>query len=165
MDTLHDLYIHGIRDMRTGSAETFDGMEKMRDTASHDDVRALVDGGLKQMHGAMEMFDRILERHGAPADDAANKALEAPGEEAAEWTDGTYAGDRLRDLAIVEMTRKTAFYPEAGFSAFRHRTQALCYGEDARELGGGTKPSGAEDRTATMDRVGQTLLDALRRAA
>jgi ferritin-like metal-binding protein YciE len=164
IDTLHDLYIHGIRDMRTGCAKTFDAMEKMRDAASHDDVRALVDGGLKQMHGAMEMFDRILERHGAPADETANKALKALAEEAAEWTDGIYADDRLRDLAIVEKTRNIAFYPDAGFTAFRHQAQALGYEDDARELGGETKPCGEEDQTAMMDRVERTLLDGLRQA-
>ena len=52
-----------------------------------------------------------------------------------------------------------------GFTAFRHQAQALGYDDDARELGGETRPSGAEDQTAMMDRVERTLLDGLRQAA
>ena len=165
IDTLHDLYIHGIRDMRTGCRETFKGMETMRDAATHDDVRALVDGGLTQMHEGMALFDRILERHGETADETANKALRSLAEEAIDWTGGAYADDALRDLAIVEKTRNIAFYPEAGFTAFRHQAKALGYEDDVRELGGDVDPSGGEDQIALMDRVEKTLLgDAVRAA-
>ena len=165
IDTLHDLYIHGIRDMRIGCARTFDGMEAMRDAATDEKVRDLVDGGLKQMHAAMDMFDRILERHGAEASETANKALAALAEEASDWAAGTYASTVLHDLAIVEKTRNIAFYPDAGFTAFRHQAEALGYAEDARELGGDANPSGGEDQTAIMDRIERTLLDGMSKAA
>lgn len=165
IDTLHDLYIHGVKDMRTGCSKTFEGMERMRDAASHDDVRQLVDGGLKSMHSAMETFDAILERHGASDDETANKALKSLAEEAIGWTDGTYADDALRDLAIVEKTRNIAAYPDAGFTAFQHQAEALGYADDARELGGGDKPSGGEDQRAMMDRIEKTLLAGMCKAA
>ena len=164
IDTLHDLYIHGIQDMRTGCARTFDGMERMRDAATAPDVRDLVDGGLQAMHGAMAMFDRILARHGVEATETANKALNALAEEAVAWTNGTYASDTLRDLAIVEKTRNIAFYPDAGFTAFRHQAEALGYDADARELGGEANPSGGEDQTAMMDRIERTLLGDISKA-
>lgn len=165
IDTLHDLYIHGIQDMRTGCAKTFAAMEAMRDAATHEDVRALVGNGLKSMHAAMDMFDRILERHGAAADETANKALKALADEADEWTGATYANDRLRDLAIVEKTRNIAFYPDAGFTAFRHQAEALGYSDDARELGGESNPSSGDDQTKLMNRIEKTLLTELPRAA
>jgi ferritin-like metal-binding protein YciE len=166
IDSLHDLYIHGIQDMRTGCAKTFQGMEAMRDAASHPDGRALVEGGLTAMHGAMDMFDRILERHGVEATETGNKALKALAEEASEWTAGTYADDTLRDLAIVEKTRNIAFYPDAGFTAFRHQAEALGYHDDARELAGDADPSGGgEDQTALIDRVEKTLLGGMPKAA
>lgn len=159
IDTLHDLYIHGIQDMRTGCAKTFAGMECMRDGATHPKVRQLVQGGLDAMNGAMEMFDRILDRHGAAKDQTANKALKSLAEEAIAWTDGSYADDRLRDLAIVEKTRNIAAYPDAGFTAFVRQAKALGYDEDARELGGDAKPDGgADDQRARMDAVEAELL-------
>lgn len=166
IDTLKDLYIHGIQDMRTGCAKTFDGMEKMHDAASHDAVRALVGGGLEQMRGAMDMFDRILERHGVAADETANKALASLADEAADWVGGQYADDRLRDLAIVEKTRNIAAYPDAGFTAFAAQAEALGFDEDMRELTADTKPSeGEEDQRGQMDRIERQLLDDLRSAA
>jgi ferritin-like metal-binding protein YciE len=159
IDTLHDLYIHGIQDMRTGCAKTFQGMERMRDAATDDEVRQLVQGGLDAMNGAMAMFDRILERHGAAKDETANKALKSLAEEAIEWTDGQYADDRLRDIAIVEKTRNIAAYPDAGFVAFAHQAAALGYEEDARELGGEAKPDGGQDdQRARMDALDTKLL-------
>jgi ferritin-like metal-binding protein YciE len=165
IDTLHDLYIHGIQDMRTGCAKTFAAMEAMRDAATDDSVRDLVAGGLGAMHGAMETFDRILARHGVEPTETANKALAALAEEAGDWTGGTYATDALRDLAIVEKTRNIAFYPDAGFTAFRHQAETLGYDEDVRALGGDVKPSGGEDQTAMMDRIEKTLLAGLPQAA
>ena len=159
IDTLHDLYIHGIRDMRTGCAKTFAGMERMRDAATHPKVRELVQGGLDAMNGAMGMFDGILDRHGAARDETANKALKSLAEEAIEWTDGTYADDRLRDLAIIEKTRNIAAYPDAGFAAFVHQAKALGYDKDARELGGNSKPDGgADDQRERMNAIERELL-------
>lgn len=167
IDTLHDLYIHGIQDMRTGCAKTFQGMERMRDAATHPDVRKLVEGGLAQMNQSMDMFDRILERHGAAKDETANKALRSLAEEAIAWMDGRYADNRLRDLAIVEKTRNIAAYPDAGFAAFANQAKALGYHEDAAELGGEIKPSEGEDANAMMDEIEDALLraDGLPKAA
>ncbi|MGR3434220.1 MAG: DUF892 family protein [Shimia sp.] len=159
IDTLHDLYIHGIQDMRTGCAKTFGGMERMRDAATDPKVRQLVEGGLGAMTGAMEMFDRILARHGAPQDETGNEALRALAEEAIAWTDGAYADDRLRDLAIVQKTRNIAAYPDAGFAAFVQQAQALGYDDDARDLGGDAKPDGgADDQRARIDAIEARLL-------
>ncbi|CTQ51260.1 DUF892 family protein [Jannaschia donghaensis] len=166
IDTLHDLYIFGIQDKRTGCARTFDGMRRMRDAATHPDVRDLVAGGLDAMNGAMEMFDRILDRHGAQPSETANQALQSLAEEATEWVDGNYADDRLRDLAIVEKTRNIAAYPDAGFTAFRQQAKALGYHDDVRELGGENKPGGGDnDQAAMMDRIERALLEGLRSAA
>ncbi len=98
IDTLHDLYIHGIQDMRTGCAKTFEGIERMRDAATDDGVRQLVQGVLEAMNRAMELFDRILERHGVATDATSNKALKALADEAIDWTDLQY-DDALRHKA------------------------------------------------------------------
>ena len=161
IDTLHDLYIHGIRDMRTGCAKTFAGMEKMRDAAAHPEVRGLVEHGLASMRVAMETFDAILDRHGATPDETANKALASLAEEAPKWTDGAYADARRRDLAILEKTRNIAAYPDAGFTAFVKQARDFGYVEDVAELGGDAKPDGgAEDQRAAMDRIETDLLNA-----
>lgn len=165
IDALHDLHSRGIQDMRTGFAGTFHGMARMRGAATHEDVRALVDGGFWAIHAAMEAFDGILKRHGAEKDETPSRALAALAEVAAERMDGAYARETLRDLAIVKKACNVASYSGTGFPTVRHQAEALVYDEDARALSGDAAPSGEDDPSATMDRVEAALPDRMVRAA
>ncbi len=165
IDTLHDLHSRGIQDMRTGFAGTFHGMARMRDAATHEDARALVDGGVRAIHAAMEAFDGILKRHGAAEDGTPDRALAVRAEAAADRMDGADARETLRDLAIVEEARSVASDPGAGFPAVRHRAGAPGNDQDARALGADAAPSGEDDPSATMDRVEAALPDRMVRAA
>lgn len=157
--TVHDLYIHGIQDMRTGCQKTFGGMEALRDGATDSEVREMTEGGLNSMRQAMDMFDEILDRHGAEKAEAGDKALKSLGEEASEWVSGDYENAALKDLAIIEKTRNIAAYPDAGFEAFANQAQALGYEEDAKALRGEYGPSmSQEERRGKMTEIEQRLL-------
>lgn len=84
IDTVHDLYIYGIKDMRTGRSATFDGMKHMREAATDPELGKLMDHANEAMNASMDAFDRILERHGETSDDTANKALKALADEGRE---------------------------------------------------------------------------------
>ncbi|WP_082115605.1 DUF892 family protein [Aurantiacibacter gangjinensis] len=156
---MHELYIHGIQDMRTGCQKTFDGVEALRDGATDPDIRQMTEGGLNSMRQAMDMFDEILGRHGAEKVETGNKALKSLGEEASEWVSGDYANAALKDLAIIEKTRNIAAYPDAGFEAFANQADALGYDEDAKALRGQYGPSmSREERDKKMAEVEQRLL-------
>ncbi|MEM1302200.1 MAG: DUF892 family protein [Pseudomonadota bacterium] len=164
IQSLHDLYIHGIQDMRTGCAKTFSGMEAMRDAATDATLKQIVEGGLGQMHAAMSGFDAILARHGVEPESTGNLALKSLSDEAHAWMDGTYASETLRDLAILEKTRNIAAYPDAGFTAFVAQAKALGYDADVADLGGDQPPTGNDPR-AMMAEVEQALLAQLPKAA
>lgn len=167
IETLQDLYLYGVRDMRTGCKKTFAAMRGMRDVATHPDLRTLTATAVERMEMAMETFDVILARHGQAADETANAALKALAEESDAWVAGMdYAEDALRDLAIVEKTRNLAHYPIAGFTAFIAQARALGFDEDVAALETGANPTeGGGDQMAEMDRIEAALLSSLRKAA
>ncbi|MGB7404113.1 MAG: hypothetical protein WA906_00335, partial [Pacificimonas sp.] len=64
LDTLKDAYLFGIQDMNNGCQKAMEGMEAMKDAATHQELTKMMHGAIGSMHHALSIFDIVLERHG-----------------------------------------------------------------------------------------------------
>ncbi len=132
---LKSLYILELQDMQNGCSMQRDAVVAMRDAATDEALKEAIGWNLDGIDKALEMFDTILDSHGADKAHDQNKGLTAIAEEAEDIAvSHHYEGDRLRDVAICSRYRYLLHYALAGFERYVDYAETLGLDADLKHL-------------------------------
>lgn len=125
MTTLHDMLVHGLRDMYHAEKQLTKALPKMARAASDAELRAAFESHLEETTQQIEKLEQVFESLDVAARGVRCEAIEglvAEGREIMEQTED----ENVRDAGLVMAARKVEHYEIASYSALV---------ELARELG------------------------------
>ena len=135
MDTLKDLYIDQLQDIRSACKQSRDITVELEKAATHPELKDALHAGHKGISDGIEMLDDLLTAHGADPEGEFCKGMEGLVKEARSHVlEESFGDDAVRDAMIVTQYQRMAHYAVAGYGCVKAFAQKLGLEEDARRL-------------------------------
>jgi ferritin-like metal-binding protein YciE len=141
--TMHDLYVHELRDLLSAENQIIKALPKMAKAASSDELRAAFEEHLEQTKEHARRLETIFERMGMTSRGKKCKAVEGLIEEGKETMEKD-ADESVLDAALIASAQRVEHYEIAAYGCAR--TYARLLGED----------EAAEMLQRTLDEEGDT---------
>ncbi len=125
MTTLHEMFVHGLRDMYHAEKQLTKALPRMARAANDAELRAAFESHLEETNGQIETLEQVFESLNVAARGVRCEAIEGLVAESREIIEGI-EDERVRDAGLVLAARKVEHYEIASYSALA---------EVARELG------------------------------
>ncbi len=114
MATLHDLFIHELKDIYSAEKQLLKALPKMAKAASSEKLRAGFEGHLKETEGQVDRLEKILESFGSPTRGVKCAAMEGLIKEGGEAIDED-AEPAVHDAALIAAAQKVEHYEIASY--------------------------------------------------
>jgi len=133
MKTLHDLFIHELKDLYSAEKQITKALPKMIKAASSGDLHEALQSHLSETEQQVHRLEEICKRLDVPtrgAKCAAMEGLVAEGQETLEHD----MEDHVRDAAIICCAQRIEHYEMAGYGCARTFAEQLGHGDIAETL-------------------------------
>lgn len=135
MDTLKDLYVDQLQDIRSACKQSRDVTIELEKAATHPELKAALQAGHKGIAQGIDMLGGLLRGHGADPDGEHCKGMEGLVKEArAHALQETFGDDAVRDASIVTQYQRMAHYAIAGYGCVKAFARKLGLDDDAAKL-------------------------------
>lgn len=132
MKTLHDLFVHELRDIYNAEKQLIKALPKMAKAASSEELKAGFEEHLEQTKGQLERLDEIFSSLEVSSRGPRCAAMEGLIEEGADMIDEN-AEDSVRDAGLIVAAQKVEHYEIAGYGSLVTFARMLGY-SDAEKL-------------------------------
>lgn len=148
LESLHDLYVHELKDLYNAEQQIIKALPKMSKAATSTEVRAAFEQHLETTRRQVERLERIFQRMNVTAKGVKCKGMEGLIEEGEEVMDMD-AENSVCDAALIGSAQRIEHYEIAGYGTARTYARQLGYEEDARLLQQTLQEEGEADRKLT----------------
>jgi ferritin-like metal-binding protein YciE len=133
MKTMHDLFVHELRDLHSAEKQLTKALPKMAKAATSEDLRQAFESHLEETEGHLERLEEILEQLELPTRGPKCKAMEGLIEEGKEILEEDIEG-QVRDAALIAAAQRVEHYEIAGYGCARTFAQQLGHDRIAEKL-------------------------------
>lgn len=148
LNSLHDLYVHELKDLYSAEQQIIKSLPKMARTAASTEVRNAFQEHLETTRRQVERLERIFQRLDVQPKGSACKGMQGIIEEGEEVIRA--GGDeRVGDAALIAAAQRVEHYEIAGYGTVRTYARQLGYDEDARLLQETLNEEGQIDKKLT----------------
>jgi ferritin-like metal-binding protein YciE len=148
MDSLHDLYVHELKDLYNAENQIIKALPKMAKAATSSELRAAFEQHLDTTRRQVERLERIFQRMNVTAKGTKCKGMEGLIDEGEEIMDMDVEAS-VCDAALISSAQRIEHYEIAGYGTARTYARQLGYEEDARLLQETLKEEGETDKKLT----------------
>lgn len=132
LDTLHDLFVHELRDLYDAEQQIITGLPLLAQAAHSDALRKLFEHHAEETRDQIERLDKLFDALGVSFTGRSCKAMQGLLAEARE-TIQEDADPEVLDAALIVAAQKIEHYEIAGYGSARTFAQELGY-KDAERL-------------------------------
>lgn len=161
LNTLHDLYVHELRDLYNAEQQIIKSLPKMAKAAASTEVRNAFQEHLDTTRRQVERLERIFQRLDLPAKGSACKGMQGIIEEGEEIMRAD-AQEMVGDAALIAQAQRVEHYEIAGYGTARTYARQLGYEEDARLLQETLNEEGETDKKLTSIAESRVNIEASR---
>lgn len=148
LDTLHDLFVHELRDLYDAEQQIVTGLPLMVQAAKAAPLKKIFDDHLRETSGQIERLDQLFKALGVSFSGRSCKAMQGLLAEARETIQEEADPDVL-DAALIVAAQKIEHYEIAGYGSARAFAQELGYKDAERLLAETLKEEIAADQKLT----------------
>lgn len=148
LETLKDLYIHGLKDLYSAEKQLIRALPKMAKAASNEQLQAAFEEHLEQTKEHVARLERVLESHDETTRGPKCKAMEGLVEEGSELIEEE-SDPEVLDAGLIEAAQKVEHYEIASYGCARTYAQLIGDKEGARILQTTLNEEGATDKKLT----------------
>jgi ferritin-like metal-binding protein YciE len=163
LKSLHDLYIHDLKDLYNAEQQIIKALPKMSQAATATELRNAFDEHLQTTRRQVERLERIFQRLDVSPKGNTCEAMEGLIEEGEEVLDMD-AQETVRDAALISSAQRIEHYEIAGYGTVRTYARQLGYEEDARLLQETLNEEGQTDKKLTGIAESRVNIDATKTA-
>lgn len=132
VDTLKDLYLHGIRDLYSACKQSIPVTEEMAKAATDPELKDALEAGIKGTRDGMKAMEKIAEAHGEKASGEHCKGMEGLVKEArAHALEEEFGSEDVQDAAIIAQYQRLAHYAITGYGTLKAFALRLDLEDDA----------------------------------
>jgi ferritin-like metal-binding protein YciE len=134
LESLHQLYLHELKDMYNGEQQVLKALPKMAKNASSPELRAAFEDHLEQTRGHVDRLEQIFQKLEEPAKGQKCKGIEriiAEGEEMMEDEDAPPA---VADAAMIGAAQRVEHHEMAAYGTARNYARRLGFEDQTRLL-------------------------------
>jgi ferritin-like metal-binding protein YciE len=134
LDSLHQLYLHELKDMYNGEHQILKALPKMAQNASSPELRAAFEEHLEQTRGHVDRLEQIFQKLDEPAKGQKCKGLEGIIVEGEEMVEDEDAPPAVADAAMIGAAQRVEHYEMAVYGTARNYARRLGFEDQARLL-------------------------------
>ena len=132
MKTLHDLYIHELKDLYSAEKQLLKALPKMAKAATNDQLREALESHLEETETQAERLEKLLKELDTTTRGPKCAAMEGLVEEGKHALEEEMTDD-VRDVAIICACQRVEHYEIAGYGCARTFARMLGF-DDAADL-------------------------------
>jgi ferritin-like metal-binding protein YciE len=148
LETLHDLYIHELKDLYSAEAQIIKALPKMAKAATNPKLVAGFKTHLAETKEQATRLEKILKNHDESTRGPKCKGMEGVIKEGAEMIEED-AEDEVRDAGLISAAQRVEHYEIAGYGTARTYAQLLGDKQGAKLLQTTLDEEGATDKKLT----------------
>jgi ferritin-like metal-binding protein YciE len=148
LETLHDLYIHELKDLYSAEAQIIKALPKMAKAATNPKLVAGFKTHLAETKEQATRLEKILKNHDESTRGPKCKGMEGVIKEGAEMIEED-AEDEVRDAGLISAAQRVEHYEMAGYGTARTYAQLLGDKQGAKLLQTTLDEEGATDKKLT----------------
>jgi ferritin-like metal-binding protein YciE len=148
LETLHDLYIHELKDLYSAEAQIIKALPKMAKAATNPKLVAGFKTHLAETKEQATRLEKILKNHDESTRGPKCKGMEGVIKEGAEMIEED-AEDEVRDAGLISAAQRVEHYEMAGYGTARTYAQLLGDKQGAKLLQITLDEEGATDKKLT----------------
>jgi len=149
LNSLNDLYLEHIQDLRSAEQQIIEALPKMIDKASHQNLRDGFSRHLEQTRQHAHRLDEIVQRLGKNVGDKTCKGMEGLLKEGSEVLKDDGDADVI-DAALIAAAQRVEHYEMAAYGCARTYAAALGRDQDAALLQRTLDEEGQTDKSLTQ---------------
>ena len=134
LDSLHQLYVHELKDMYNGEQQILKALPKMARNASSPQLRAAFEGHLEQTRGHVDRLEQIFQKLDEPTKGQKCKGLEGIISEGEEMVENEDAPPAVADAALIAAAQRVEHYEMAAYGTVCNYARRLGFEDQARLL-------------------------------
>jgi ferritin-like metal-binding protein YciE len=148
MESLQELYIHGLKDLYSAEKQILKALPKMAKAASSDELREGFEAHLEETERQVERLEEIFEELGVSPRGKKCVGMEGLIEEGKELMEED-ADPEVLDAGLIAAAQHVEHYEMAGYGCVRTYAELLGYTEAAKLLQESLDEEGATDKKLT----------------
>jgi ferritin-like metal-binding protein YciE len=148
MESLQELYIHGLKDLYSAEKQILKALPKMAKAASSDELREGFEAHLEETERQVERLEEIFEELGVSPRGKKCVGMEGLIEEGKELMEED-AEPEVLDAGLIAAAQHVEHYEMAGYGCVRTYAELLGYDEAAKLLQESLDEEGATDKKLT----------------
>jgi len=133
MKTMHDLFVHELKDLHSAEKQLTKALPKMAKAATNDDLRQAFESHLEETERHVVRIEEILEQLDLPTRGPRCKAMEGLIEEGKEILEEDME-DHVRDAALIAAAQRVEHYEIAAYGSARTFAHQLGHDDIAEKL-------------------------------
>lgn len=149
LETLHDLYIHELKDLLSAENQIIKALPKMTKAATNPKLAAGFEKHLIETKEHAARLEKILKSHDETSRGPKCKGMEGVIKEGAEMIEED-AEDEVRDAGLISAAQRVEHYEMAGYGTARTYANLLGDREGAKMLQRTLDEEGATDKKLTQ---------------
>ena len=135
MDSLKDLYLDQLQDIRSACTQSRDITVQLEKAATDQSLKDALHAGHEGISDGIEMLDGLIRGHGADPAGEHCKGMEGLVKEArAHALEESFGDDAVRDAMIVTQYQRMAHYAIAAYGCVKAFASRLGLEDEARKL-------------------------------
>jgi ferritin-like metal-binding protein YciE len=155
-ETFDDLYVAQLRDLYSAETQLIEALPKMRDTASHPELRSAFEEHLAVTHRQKERLEQLFRSLNEDPSGETCQAMKGLVKEGQEVIDAE-ADPAIKDAGLIAAAQRVEHYEMAGYGTVRAFAERLGRTEDARLLQETLDEE--KDADATLNRIAEQVVN------
>jgi ferritin-like metal-binding protein YciE len=148
LDSLHELYVHELKDLYNAEQQILRALPKMADNASSPELRTAFEEHLDQTRGHLDRLEQIFQKLDEPAMGQKCKGLEGIIVGGEDMMDED-APPAVADAALIGAAQRVEHYEIAVYGTVRNYARRLGFQDQARLLQQTLQEESETDRRLT----------------
>jgi ferritin-like metal-binding protein YciE len=133
LDTLHELFVHELRDLHGAEQQLLDALPLLAQAANSPHLRRLFENHLAETRDQLDRLDRLFEALGTTPEGKTCQGMQGLIAEARDTLQED-ADPQVLDAALIVAAQKIEHYEIAGYGSVRSFAKRLGYTDAARLL-------------------------------
>ena len=149
INSLHELYIHELKDLYSAEKQITKALPKMAETATAPELRSAFEEHLQVTRQQVERLERIFQRLDESPKGSKCKGMQGIIDEGEEMMDIDSSQAMICDAVLISAAQRVEHYETAAYGTVRTYAQQLGYEEEARLLQETLNEEGEADKKLT----------------
>jgi ferritin-like metal-binding protein YciE len=133
INSLRDLYIAELQEIRSVEGQLVEALPRMADVAGHPELKQGIQTHLEETRAQQSHVEEILRRHNAEPREHVDQAMQAMLQETEKWANMVQDRD-LRDAGLIASAQRVEHYEIAVYGSLATWAKQLGLDEDLQAL-------------------------------